>query len=198
MDKWAKEKFCERQSATILQITMTPVRLTKLNPEVLVAGDALVQLSRADIEILKQQALANPRHRIRICAHPDPADRLHEMLIVHAQDAYVRPHKHLNKSESVHIIEGEVDVVFFDDAGAVTEVVRLGDYRSSRKFYYRVRIALFHTLLIHSPVLVFHEVTNGPFRREDTVFAPWAPEERDAPACAAFRQRVASSIGGQS
>ena len=172
---------------------MTP--LTKLNDEVLVASSPLVQLGRADIEALKQRALGNPRRRIRICAHPDTADRLHEMLIVHTRGAYVRPHKHLQKSESVHIIEGEVNVVFFDDAGAVAEVVRMGDYGSGRKFYYRIGGPRYHTLLITSEFLVFHEVTNGPFRREDTVFAPWAPEEADAAACAAFQQRVAATIG---
>ena len=172
---------------------MTP--LTKLNDEVLVASSPLVQLGRADIEALKRQALTNPRCRIRICAHPDTADRLHEMLIVHTRGAYVRPHKHLQKSESVHIIEGEVNVVFFDAAGAVAEVVRMGDYGSGRKFYYRIGGPRYHTLLITSEFLVFHEVTNGPFRREDTVFAPWGPEEADAAACAAFQQRVAATIG---
>ena len=172
---------------------MTP--LTKLNDEVFVARGPLVQVGRADVEALKQRALANPRRRIRICAHPDTADRLHEMLIVHMRGAYVRPHKHLQKSESVHIIEGEVDVVFFDDAGAVAEVVRMGDYGSGRKFYYRVGGARYHTLLIASEFLVFHEVTNGPFRRADTVFAPWGPEEADPAACAAFQERVAASIG---
>jgi cupin fold WbuC family metalloprotein len=170
--------------------------LNKLNDEVLVAGGPIVQVSRADIEALQKQALGNPRRRIRLCAHPDTTDRLHEMLIVHTRGAYVRPHKHLHKSESVHIIEGEVDVVFFDDAGAVAEVVRMGDYGSGRKFYYRVGGPLYHTLLISSEFLVFHEVTNGPFRREDTVFAPWGPEEADTVACAAFQQRVAASIGG--
>jgi len=28
-------------------------------------------------------------------------------------------------------------------------------------------------------VLVFHEITNGPFRLQDTILAPWAPNEAD-------------------
>jgi cupin fold WbuC family metalloprotein len=173
------------------------MRLIKLSDEVLTDGDPIVQVSGADIDSLKKQALLNPRRRIRICAHPDTTDRLHEMLIVHTRGAYVRPHKHLNKTESAHIIEGEVDVVFFEDSGAVSEVVRLGDYRSGRKFYYRVGGPVFHTFLITSEFLVFHEVTNGPFRREDTVFAPWAPEESNPAACSAFQARVAAEIGGR-
>jgi len=170
-------------------------RFQKLNEEVLVASGPIVRVGRTDIESLKQQALDNPRQRIRICAHPNTTDRLHEMLIVHTRGAYVRPHKHLNKSEAVHIIEGEVDMVFFDDLGKVTEVAQLGEYGTGRDFYYRVAAPLYHTLLITSRFLVFHEVTNGPFRREDTIFPAWAPEERDHAACAAFQQRVAKSTG---
>ena len=173
------------------------MRLRKLNDEVLVADEPIVRVSGADMAALKQQALTNPRQRIRICTHPDTGDRLHEMLIVHTRGTYVRPHKHLNKSESVHIIEGEVDVVFLDEAGAVSDVVRLGDYRSGREFYYRVGSPLYHTLLISSEFLVFHEITNGPFRREETVFAPWAPEESDPVACSEFQARVAREVAAR-
>lgn len=167
------------------------MRLSKLNDEVLLADEPIVRLSGLDIASLKQQALANPRRRIRVCTHPDTNDRLHEMLIVHTHGTYVRPHKHLNKSESVHIIEGEVDVVFLDESGAVTDVVRLGDFQSGREFYCRANWPLYHTLLVTSEFLVFHEITNGPFRREETVFAPWAPEESNTLACSEFQARVA-------
>ena len=76
----------------------------------------------------------HPRSRIRLCAHPDVNDTLHEMLIVHEKGTYVRPHKHLNKTESVHIIEGSVDVVIFDDDGNITDVIQMGDYKSGRNF----------------------------------------------------------------
>ena len=56
---------------------------------------------------------------MRLCAHPAVDDRLHEMVIAMARETYVRPHKHVNKSESVHVIEGLADAVLFDDAGNV-------------------------------------------------------------------------------
>ena len=112
------------------------------------------------------------------------------MLIVHTRNTYVRPHKHLNKSESFHLIEGSVDVVIFDEAGGVAEVIRMGDFASGRRFYYRIEQPAYHTLLITSDVLVFHETTNGPFRREETIFAPWAPEEQDQIARTGFLARL--------
>lgn len=168
--------------------------VTALNEEVLVATGPIVKLSRADIQSLKERALRNSRQRIRICAHKNNQDRLHEMLIVHTKDAYVRPHKHLNKSESFHVIEGKVDVVIFEEGGNVAQVIRMGDYASGRRFYYRIEQPAFHTLLIRSDVLVFHETTNGPFRREDTVFAPWSPEEQDPTGQNDFMKRLRDTV----
>jgi cupin fold WbuC family metalloprotein len=108
--------------------------------------------------------------------HADSNAAVHEMLIVHAKGCYVRPHKHLNKSESFHIVEGELDVVLLNEAAQIEEVIRMGDYRSGRPYYYRLNQPLYHTLLIRSPQVMFHEVTNGPFQRSDTLFLPGTPE----------------------
>ena len=101
------------------------------------------------------------------------------MLIVHSKDAFVRPHKHIQKSESVHVIEGVVDVVVFDNKGEIKEVIEMGDYASGRSFYYRMQTNDYHTFLIRSNFLVFHETVNGPFNKNDTLFPDWAPREED-------------------
>jgi cupin fold WbuC family metalloprotein len=84
-----------------------------ISEEVIVADEDIVRVSDADIERLKAAAAANPRKRIRICAHDAVDDPLHEMLIVHMSGAYVPPHKHVGKTESMHVVEGIADVVFF-------------------------------------------------------------------------------------
>jgi cupin fold WbuC family metalloprotein len=123
---------------------------------------------------------------VRLCTHRSADDSLHEMLIVHARGTYVPPHKHPAKSESFHVIEGHVDVVIFGEDGSVAEVMNMGEFTSGKPFYYRMADALYHTLVIRSATLVFHEITNGPFRRSDTIFAPWAPDETDLTAVATF------------
>lgn len=170
---------------------------TLFNEEVLFANEIIVKVDVQDIELLKEKAKHNQRKRIRLCTHKDVEDKLHEMLIVHTKETYVRPHKHLNKSESFHIIEGLVDVVIFDENGNVTEVIQMGDYASGRRFYYRISDAYYHTLLIRSDVLVFHETTNGPFRRSETVFAPWAPEEKDSLAKEKFIKQLEILVEGR-
>ena len=101
------------------------------------------------------------------------------MLIVLTKDDYIRPHKYLYKTESFHVIEGSAVVIFFDEEGGIQEVIHVGDTSSGKQFYFRNDDARFHTQIITSDFLVFHEVTNGPFNRDDTIFAPWAPEEND-------------------
>ena len=158
--------------------------------EVLYSLDQIVTVDQTFLDQLKRDALKNPRQRIRLCAHRSVDDRVHEMIIVHTRDTYVRPHRHIGKNESFHVIDGLVDVVVFDDAGDVTGVIPMGPVGSGKTFFYRIADPLYHTLLIRSDVIVFHEATTGPFRREETSFAPWAPDDSDPAAVAAYMQSV--------
>ena len=89
------------------------------------------------------------------------------MLIGIRADSYIRPHKHEKKVESFHLVEGTADIVILNDVGDVTDVIELSPERS---FFYRLAQPRYHTLLINSPVLVIHEVTNGPFQDSDTIW----------------------------
>ena len=93
------------------------VEYRKINEEVLYPDGKWVGLTIADLAFLRSEAAKNPRQRIRLCAHQGPQDKVHEMFIVHGKDAYVRPHRHLNKTESFFLLEGQADAVFFDDEG---------------------------------------------------------------------------------
>ncbi|MBZ5557427.1 MAG: WbuC family cupin fold metalloprotein [Acidobacteriia bacterium] len=167
------------------------------NPQVRYAADRFVTAGREDIADLTRAMKESGGGRIRICAHSAIDDRLHEMLIVHTSDVYVRPHKHVGKSESLHVIEGTADVVLFTETGAVADVVPVGDYASGRTFYYRLADPVYHTLIITSPVFVFHETTNGPFRPEDTIWAQWAPDAGDASGASAFMTTLNAAVAGR-
>ena len=158
----------------------------KQNSEVLYTSDSITTVDRLEIENFKILADHNERKRVRLCTHADSNQVLHEMLIVHGRSAYVRPHKHPGKTESTHVIEGLVDIVLFTDDGKIDRVLNMGDYASGKIFYYRMDAPVFHTLIIRSDVLVFHETTNGPFNRNATVFAPWSPDDADATSVSNF------------
>lgn len=170
------------------------MQFKKENNEVLVAEDEIVIIERKNIEMLKQLALKNQRKRIRLCSHKNVEDALHEMFIVHTKGAYVVPHKHLNKSESMHVLEGEADILFFDEYGEIKKVVSLGDYNSGKIFYFRIDNSNYHALLIRSEFFVFHEITKGPFNRKETVIAPWAPKIDDQGAVKKFLTKVGRKI----
>jgi cupin fold WbuC family metalloprotein len=170
-------------------------RFKQVQPEVLYPVEPIVHLDRQDVTDLVALADRNPRRRIRICAHGDASDGLHEMFIVHVRGTYVRPHKHLGKSESFHVVEGEADVVLFDEQGSVVRVIRMGPYASGGTFYYRLSEPLYHTLLIRSDTFVFHEVTRGPFDRSQTVFAPWSPPDDQRQAADDFMQHLTQIVG---
>lgn len=162
------------------------------NPEVYYSDDAIVAVDDGTIAELKRIAAQNPRLRSRLCSHPHPSDGLHEMLIVHHREAYVRPHKHLGKPESFHVIEGTAQVVILDQGGAIRDVLDMAPYGQGGLCYYRMPDDVFHTILITSEWLVFHETTAGPFDPSRTAFADWAPDGSDAAVAADYMARLAS------
>lgn len=173
-------------------------QITEVNEEVLYTTADIATVGPEDIADLKQRARRTRRQRCRLCTHRDAGDTLHGMLIVHGRDAYVRPHKHIGKSESLHVIEGTAVLVVFDDAGNLTRALALGDAASGACFYYRMPENVYHGLLITSDWLVFHESTTGPFDRAKTVEATWSPADGDLGAVRKFlaglRDRADASL----
>jgi cupin fold WbuC family metalloprotein len=151
--------------------------LIKKSPDVYFAPGPIASIGHAEIDFLRTELPGNMRGRVRINLHPDHSDFLHEMFIAIRADSYIRPHKHPHKSEAFHIIYGDVDVVVFDDAGSIQQIVPMSAGSNSKPFYYRMSKPLFHTLLIKSEILVVHEITNGPFSVDGTTFASFSPTE---------------------
>ncbi|HBA84536.1 MAG TPA: cupin fold metalloprotein, WbuC family [Verrucomicrobia bacterium] len=153
------------------------MNLRQTSPGVFVTDESIVCLSGDVIAFLKKEALASPRKRVRVCAHKSKDDQVHEMIIALAKDSYVRPHGHLAKSESFHVMEGLAQIALFDDQGEITHFIPLGDIHSGRSFYYRIADPRYHTVIVESDFLVFHETTGGPFSPEQTRYPDWAPTE---------------------
>lgn len=153
------------------------ISFSKQNNEVLYPNDNNIEFSVSDIATLKDIADRNFRKRVRLCCHRSPNDLVHEMIIVHAKECYVRPHSHTERDESIYILEGEADLLIFDNSGKIIQVIQLGDISSGKTLYKRIPHNTLHTLIIHSAHLVFKEVTQGPFEPTATFFPEWAPSE---------------------
>ena len=111
----------------------------------------------------------------RICAHNNQNDRLHEMVIVLKDSHYVPPHKHINKSESFHVIEGILGVIIFTDSGEINKTIILDTEKGS--VFYRLSDELYHMVISLTPYTVFHEITDGPFKQNDSKLPLWAPNK---------------------
>jgi len=131
------------------------------------------------VDFIRECAILSLRGRARICAHKESTDKLHEMLIGIRSDSYIRPHRHKNKVESFHLVEGTADIVILTDDGDVSDVIEFG---SNQSFFYRLDVPRYHTVLVHSPILVIHEITNGPFDPSQYDFASFSPPEGDLSA----------------
>ncbi|OSQ50094.1 WbuC family cupin fold metalloprotein [Thalassospira alkalitolerans] len=166
----------------------------KLSPEVFVADSTIVAVGDSDIDFLKECARKNPRKRARICAHINNDDSLHEMIIAITSNSYIQPHKHNGKSESFHVIDGYLDVLIFDECGEITNLIELGNIGSGKCSFYRLSESLYHTIIIRSETVVFHEVTNGPFSSVDTQKAPFAPDEENLDDILIYKSKLMEKI----
>lgn len=164
-----------------------PQNLKKVSDEVFISNDKIVKMDQSFLDFIKKQSQRNSKKRARICFHQDINDPIHEMIISAFREGYIRPHKHLNKSESFHLIEGEMDVIIFDEIGNIKEIIKMS---KDNNFYYRSPKNTFHTIIIKSKHAIFHETTNGPFDKEETVFAPWSPKEEDKEEIINFNKKM--------
>ena len=151
------------------------IKTFKENDEVLYPNEEFVSLSKQDFLILKKLADQNKRKRIRLCAHKNSNDELHEMFIVHSKECYVRPHFHVGKSESLYVIEGSADLIIFNNNKKNKKKVVLSDSLKDGLLFHRQEPGTIHMIIIKTEHFIFHEVTQGPFKRADTIFPLWAP-----------------------
>jgi glucose-6-phosphate isomerase len=154
--------------------------------------EPICEVDETTIEALKRRTDTSPRGRFRLCLHRNTDHPVQEMVIVCDRGTYFRPHRHPQiKGESLHMIEGELTVFFFDDTGNVTRTVDLGAPNTGKTFYYRQDGDIWHLHVPRTDRVVFHETRTGPFNRElDNEYAPWSPDEADSAAVAAFMKKI--------
>ena len=162
----------------------------KQNDEVYYTVDSKQGLDCDSVEFIRKKALQNKRKRARICTHNSLNDDIHEMIIAIAKETYVKPHKHENKCESFHMIEGSLLVVLFNEHGLIEKQILMGDFLSGNIFYYRIESGTFHTVIPYTDTVIFHETTKGPFNPADTVYASWAPDESSIEINAAYINKL--------
>ena len=168
--------------------------LIKENKEVYYFKDQnILTLTKRDLSFLKSKVKRTKKKRIRFCFHNNKKDSLHEMVILLQKGTYIRPHMHIQKPESLHIIEGECDVIFFNTNGQIVDIKNISKKKNS-VFYYRLNKPIYHTFVLKSKYVIFHETTTGPLNRSKTKYASWAPDEEKKLAVKKFLNELSMSI----
>jgi cupin fold WbuC family metalloprotein len=123
-----------------------------------------------------QRAQNSTRRRYPRILH-EPGAEFNRVVNFILHDSYMQPHLHPEpeKVEYIHCIQGRVAVIFFDNAGAVSDV-RLLDPLSAPSV--NVPAFTFHTYVMLSEHVVSYETMMG--RYDPTTWkalAEWAPPE---------------------
>ena len=128
-------------------------------------GNAMV--SRDMINKLKEISELRGERNARFCLHASPYSLLHDMIILEYQNKKCRkPHKHLKKDETLHMIEGEMLSLIFSDSGNLLEKIVLSP---KNKFSYRVSKGFYHVWLPKTKLVIYREIKQGPFNPEDNL-----------------------------
>lgn len=163
----------------------------KINRELFYPRDKkeIIEISSIDLKKIKQIAHSNPTRKARYCAHKSVRSEIHEMIIFHEKGTYIRPHKHDKKSESYLLLNGEMDIILFNDIGKPIKLIQLGTINTNKTFFFRMPKPMYRTLIIKKDS-VFLEVKRGPFVKHHVKWAKWAPDFQDQEKVRLYKKKL--------
>ncbi len=150
-------------------------------------------VSNTLLDEMTAKAAASPRRRAHHNLHSSPSDLVQRFVVVAQSDTYIRPHRHMTKSELCTIVRGRFECVVFDADGTITERNVIGEGTPNHAF--ELPSQTWHTLLALTDGAAFVEVKEGPYDPATAAeFAAWAPEEGGATA--AFQRWIRTAPVG--
>lgn len=138
-----------------------------------------IKLNNFDLNLIKNYKLKKNYPGSRICLHASTKDKIQQMILFHPKGSYIRPHKSISNEESYMILSGEMDLILFDNFGKIKKKIELGDLKSKKNFFFRMKKSLFRTMIVKKDTF-FLEVKQGPFlKNKSTMYADWSPKIHD-------------------
>jgi len=122
---------------------------------------------------LYAKAALSLRLRAHKNIHDSFDDKVQRLAIALLHGTYIPPHMHelSHQWEFFHVIEGEVKLLIFDNAGIITNIILLGE--NHLNFAVQLPPGTFHTLVSLSDKAFLFEWKEGPF---DPSYAKVIPE----------------------
>ena len=153
--------------------------------------EARLEVDQTLVDYLKQRARDEPRRRFRLCLHHSTADPVQDMMIVFCRHAYTCPHRFTDRAICYHMVEGDLTVFLFDDAGRLTRAVEMASPQSGKTFCLHLSSGQWHLAMATTEVAVVRETLPGPNLAGEAIeWATWAPGEENTEAVLAFIERL--------
>ena len=132
------------------------------------------------LEATSNKAKESSRLRMNHNFHEDLNDPVNRMLNALEPDTYLRPHRHQTppKDEVYIVLEGDLDVLIFDDCGNIIQRENLNPQKG--KYGVDIPAGVWHSMIVNKSGTVIYEAKAGPFApllSED--FASWSPDPED-------------------
>ncbi|WP_163935325.1 WbuC family cupin fold metalloprotein [Paraferrimonas sp. SM1919] len=146
---------------------------------------------------VNQAAMDAPRRRSNLNVHASSEDAIQRLFIATEPDTYIRPHRHVEqgKWEFFMVLQGEIDLLIFDEAGTLTERHKM---TPDNVRAVEVPQGTWHTYVVEGVNTLAIEVKHGPYiptSEED--FAVWSPAE-NTPEAPVFREKLRTLKIGES
>lgn len=145
------------------------------------------------LDELTQKAIASPRRRAHLNLHPTLDDAVQRLAVAMEPDTWIRPHRHTHTWELLYPLRGRFVILYFDDAGVVTQRTVLGEDCA----LIENAAGQWHTVLSLDDGGVIFEVKQGAYSpTQEPDFLPGTPAS-DETAIARIRAWYATAQIGE-
>lgn len=139
--------------------------------------DNFIGINNDWLDKLEGAAKQSERQVSRLLMHTSREEGVQEMLIAFTNQCVITPNRSPGKSESLHVLRGEISLIFFDEDGSVKEKLIMAPLGSGKPFMYRLCSTPWHTMVSLTPVAVVHEILQGPFMQSNETLPGWVTEK---------------------
>lgn len=166
--------FYERLSKTTEDCQVND-RYLDINENTCVTTAAIPCVRKGDIDRIIDLAHKSPLKRARICLHGNNTEALQDMIIYLAKGCVIPISYHINKDESLVVLEGSGRYDFHYDDSTVSCSVGLMPFKhmssnSNTRCFTRINRFVPHSIIVGDEGILIYETTSGPFNRDDTAY----------------------------
>ncbi len=140
-----------------------------------------MQIDQSLMQGLLREAASSQRLRTFLNLHQSYTEPVQRVLIAMLAQSYVVPHQHkdVGQFELFLVLHGSLDLIRFDDSGAVIARETIG--AGMQRVGVELAPGTWHSLIAHDAGVVFLEIKAGPFEpTAPRYFAEFAPAEQSA------------------